>query len=308
MPRDVALLVNPTANKGRAAALADPVAGRLRELGCTVKVLAGTDAADAGRLAAAEVAAGIEVLAVLGGDGMCHLGLQHVAGSDSLFGIIPGGTGNDLATSCGVPRDPLMAAETIAIGYPRTIDLGRARPAGQTEGGTWWGTVLCAGFDSRVNERANMMRWPRGRFRYDLATYAELAMLGPRAAQVSVDGEEWTGTVTQVDIGNGPAYGGGLRICPDADMSDGLLDVAVVGPVSRTQLTMLKPKLPTGGLADHPRIRRSRGSAVTVSVEGAIAYADGERIGPLPLTIECVPGALRVLSAAPAARPEEVNP
>jgi diacylglycerol kinase (ATP) len=303
MPRDVALLVNPTANKGRAAALAEPVAARLRELGCTVRLLAGADAAEAGKLAGKEVAAGTEVVAVLGGDGMCHLGLQHVAGSGSLFGIIPAGTGNDMAASCGVPRDPMLAAETIAIGYPHTIDLGRARPAGETSGGTWWGTVLCAGFDSRVNERANAMRWPRGRFRYDLATYAELAMLGARAATVTVDGERWQGEVTQVDIGNGPAYGGGLRICPDADLADGVLDVAIVGPLSRTRLALLKPKLPTGKLADHPRITRRLASTVTVEIEGAIAYADGERLGPLPLTVECVPGALRVLSAAPVAAP-----
>jgi diacylglycerol kinase (ATP) len=291
MPRDVALLVNPTAGRGRASRLVGPVAVRLRELGCTVRVISGSDGAQASRLARNEVAAGTEVLAVLGGDGMCHLCLQHVAGSDTLFGIIPAGTGNDLATNCGVPRDPLAAAEAIATGVPRTVDLGRA-------GDTWWGTVLCAGFDSRANERANRMRWPRGRFRYDLATYAELAMLRPRPATVTVDGERWQGEVTQVDIGNGQIYGGGLKICPDADMTDGLLDVAVVAPLTRTQLAMLKPKLPSGELAQHPKILRWQGKHIRVELPDTVGYADGERIGPLPLEIHSVPAALRVLVPA----------
>jgi diacylglycerol kinase (ATP) len=293
MSRDVALLVNPTAGRGRAARLTEPVAVRLRDLGCSVRVLAGADPGQAARLAREQVAAGVEVLAVLGGDGMCHLALQQVAGSDTLLGVVPAGTGNDLAATCGLPADPMAAAEVIALGEPRTVDLGRATSeAGQT----WWGTVLCAGFDSAVNERANLMRWPRGRWRYDLATYAGLAMLRPLAATVVMDGEPWQGEVTQVDVGNGARYGGGLLICPDADPHDGLLDVAIVRPMSRAKLVALKPKLRTGALRDHPAVLRRLAKTVRVEIDGAVAYADGERVGPLPLELVCVPAALRVLA------------
>jgi diacylglycerol kinase (ATP) len=187
----------------------------------------------------------------------------------------------------------MAAAEVIALGEPHTVDLGRAT---SEAGDTWWGTVLCAGFDSAVNERANLMRWPRGRWRYDLATYAELAMLRPRAATVVMDGEPWQGEVTQVDVGNGTRYGGGLLICPDADPHDGLLDVAIVQPMSRAKLVALKPKLPSGGLRDHPAVLRRRAKTVRVEMDGAVAYADGERVGPLPLDIACVPAALRFLA------------
>ena len=297
MSRDVALLVNPTAGKGRGTRLAEPVAVRLRELGCSVRVLAGADAGQAARLAREQVAAGVEVLAVLGGDGMVHLAVQQVAGSGTLLGVLPAGTGNDLAASCSIPADPMLAAEVVARGQPRSVDLGRATPPSQVSGAqpTWWSTVLCAGFDSAVNERANRMRWPRGRWRYDLATYAELAMLRPRRATVVIDGEPWHGEVTQVDVGNGTRYGGGLLICPDADISDGLLDVAIVRPMSRSKLVALKPKLSTGGLREHPAVLRRRAKTVRVEIAGAVAYADGERVGPLPLEIDCVPGALRVL-------------
>jgi diacylglycerol kinase (ATP) len=297
MSRDVALLVNPTAGKGRGARLAEPVAARLRDLGCSVRVLAGADPAQAARLAREQVAAGVQVLAVLGGDGMVHLAVQEVAGSGTLLGVLPAGTGNDLAASCGVPADPMLAAEVVAGGQPRTVDLGRATAPPELSAAPprWWGTVLCAGFDSAVNERANLMRWPRGRWRYDLATYAELAMLRPRPATVVMDGEVWQGEVTQVDIGNGTSYGGGLRICPDAQISDGLLDVAIVLPMSRAKLVALKPKLPTGGLRDHPAVLRRRAKTVRVEMPGAVAYADGERVGPLPLDIDCMQGALRIL-------------
>src|SRR5439155_6382411 len=113
----------------------EPVAVRLRELGCSVRVLAGADAGQAARLAREQVAAGVEVLAVLGGDGMVHLAVQQVACSGTLLGVVPAGTGNDLAASCGIPADPMQAAEVIAHGQPRPVDIGRAT-APQAPGGT----------------------------------------------------------------------------------------------------------------------------------------------------------------------------
>ncbi|HSV67334.1 MAG TPA: diacylglycerol kinase family protein [Mycobacteriales bacterium] len=298
MPRDVALLVNPTAGRGRARRLVEPVAARLRDLGCTVRVLAGAGVEQAHGLARAEVAAGVEVLAVLGGDGMCHLALQAVAGTRTTLAIVPAGTGNDLCATVGLPADPIRAAEVIAAGTPTRFDLGRAdRPGGDRPGTgeTWWGTVLCAGFDARVNERANRMRWPRGPRRYDLAVLAELYRLRPRPATVTMDGERWQGDVTLVAIGNGARYGGGQYICPDARPDDGLLDVAIVRPLTRRQVVALKPKLSTGELRDHPAVIRRRVSEVRLEIAGLAAYADGERVGPLPVRVRCVPGALRVL-------------
>ncbi|MBI3688180.1 MAG: YegS/Rv2252/BmrU family lipid kinase [Actinobacteria bacterium] len=293
MPREVDLLVNPTAGRGRARHLVEPVTARLRELGCAVRVLTAESPKHADRLASEAVDRRTEVLAVLGGDGTCHLALQHLAGSPSMLGVIPAGTGNDLQASVGGPADPLRAAETVAIGEPRIIDLGRTAD-------TWWATVLCAGFDSRINERANRLRWPRGRRRYDLAILIELARLRALPATVTVDGHRWRGPVTMVSVGNGPSYGGGQLICPDARPDDGLLDVAVVQPLSRLDVARLKPKLATGELGDHPAVLRWRAREVRLEVAGTIAYADGERVGPLPLSITNVPGALRVLAPLPS--------
>jgi diacylglycerol kinase (ATP) len=126
----------------------------------------------------------------------------------------------------------------------------------------------------------------------------ELARLRPVWASVTVDGRQWRGPVTMVSIGNGPGYGGGQLICPDARTDDGLLDVAVVRPLSRRAVARLKPKLPTGELRDHPAVLRWRGRHVDLEVAGAIAYADGERIGSSPLSVTAVPAALRMIGPA----------
>jgi diacylglycerol kinase (ATP) len=101
---------------------------------------------------------------------------------------------------------------------------------------------------------------------------------------------------TLVAVGNTDSYGGALRMCPAADPTDGVLDVTFVGPVSRTELIRVKPRLYSGTHVDHPRVSTYRAAEVRIEAAGVTAYADGERLGPLPLTMTCVPGALSVLA------------
>jgi diacylglycerol kinase (ATP) len=163
-------------------------------------------------------------------------------------------------------------------------------------GDRWFGTVLAAGFDAVVNERANKMTWPRGQMRYNLATVAELRVFEPLRYQLDLDGEPLALDAMLVAVGNGPSFGGGLRIAEGALLDDGLLDVIVIGPLSKSELVRTYPKLFKGTHVGHPAFRRHRVRRVTVASPGIVAYADGERLGPLPLTVECVPGALTVLA------------
>jgi diacylglycerol kinase (ATP) len=146
-----------------------------------------------------------------------------------------------------------------------------------------------------VNERANRMRWPRGPRRYDLAVFAELSALRPRPLVLTVDGDRRELEVTLVAVGNGPQYGGGMRICPAARLDDGMFDVTVVGPVSRADLVRLKPRVRTGRHVEHPAVQVVRAREVRLESPDVVAYADGERVGPLPLTMACVRSALRVV-------------
>lgn len=171
---------------------------------------------------------------------------------------------------------------------------------GQAAGGAgtrWFGTVLASGFDSRVNDRGNRMRLPAGRFKYDLAILAELAAFRPVPYRLTLDDGRVVETdATLVAVGNGTSYGGGMRICADARTDDGFLDVTVVGDCSRTTLIKVFPRVYRGTHLDHPKVTTYRVRSLTLDAPGITGYADGEPLGQLPLTVECVPGALRVLA------------
>jgi diacylglycerol kinase (ATP) len=263
---------------------------RLREAGLVVRDLVGRDAGEALDLARQCVAEGVDSLVVCGGDGMVHLALQAVVGSSTSLGVIPAGTGNDVARYLGISRsEPQRAADVIIGSRTRTIDVARV-------GSTYFVTVLAAGFDALVNERANKMAWPRGQMRYNLATLAELRVFRPLPYTLCLDGTTLHREAMLVAVGNGPSFGGGLRITEGAEIDDGWLDVVVIGPMSKLELVRTYPKLYTGTHVRHPQYEHHRVRSVTVAAPGIVGYADGERLGALPLTVDVVPRALHVLT------------
>jgi len=287
--REIALLTNPTSGKGRGTRTAAIALPRLKEAGFHVRNLAGRDADEARDLARRCVADGVESLVVVGGDGMVHLAVQELAGSETALGIIPAGTSNDVARYLDLPRsDPQRAADVVVGSRTRRIDLART-------GAQYYVTVLASGFDSLVNERANAMRWPRGQMRYNLATLAELRVFEPLPYTLELDGEVRQVEAMLVAVGNGPSFGGGLRITHGASLDDGLLDVVIIKTMSKPDLLRTYPKLFTGSHTRHRQYERHLVRTVTVAARGIVGYADGERIGALPLTVEVAPRALKVL-------------
>ncbi|MFI9812210.1 diacylglycerol/lipid kinase family protein [Saccharothrix variisporea] len=286
-----ALLVCPASGKGRAARMAGTVAARLRTAVDSLDLHVASSAEGTLALARRAVDDGVDVLVVLGGDGGAHLGVQACAGTSTALAVVPAGTGNDLATALGtLSVDDVVGA--LCDGARRSLDLGRVG------NGTWFATVLCAGFDSAVNERANAMRWPAGPRRYDLAILAELAGLRPERLVVETEGGTLELDALLVAIGNTTSYGGGIPVCPDADPADGLFDVTVVSAAPRRTLLRMLPTLRTGRHVDHPAVRTLRASAVRLAGPGWVGYADGERVHGLPLEVSCRPGALTAVSPA----------
>ena len=289
---EVAVLVSPTAGRGRAGVLADDVLAAFRAAGLSPRLLPATTGADAEQQAADAVADGAGAVVAVGGDGTVHAAVQAVAGTSAALAVVPAGTGNDLVRALGIPAGAAAAAcaaaEDLAAGEHRTIDAGRT-------GDRWWATVLCCGFDSAVSDRANRLRWPKGRRRYDVAVLAELARLRPVELTMVLDGEEQTLPVTMVAVGNTPWYGGGMKVCPAADPGDGLFDVTVVGATSRLELIRTKPRLTAGTHVEHPMVSVHRAARVELSSPSVTTYADGEPVAPLPAVAECVPGALTVV-------------
>ena len=294
---DIAVLANPRAGKGRHRGLLPGVIERLGGSGRTVRLLTADSGEAAEKACHRAVAEGIGALVAVGGDGTVHRAVQAVAGTGIGLGVVPAGTGNDFAVATGLPADPMAAAGAIADavrdGRGTPLDLGRMTTAqGDVR---WFGAVLAAGFDAIVNERANRMRWPRGPRRYDLAIVLELARLRPRRYGLVLDGVDRGFTGVLVAIGNCRSYGGGMLICPDADPTDGLLDVVVAAPLGRADLVRLKPRLRRGTHVRDPRVGSYRAREVRIEAPDIIGYADGERVGALPLVVSCEPGAVRLL-------------
>jgi diacylglycerol kinase (ATP) len=297
MSEPIALLVNPAAGKGRALRAAQEAGQVLSGHGYEVRVLSGPDPAGSLELARQIVADG-ETLVAVGGDGLVHLALQAVAGTDARFGIIPAGTGNDIARSAGLPLADLAgAAEIIATGHIWPIDAAHTVDA--VGAVRWFGTILAAGFDAKVTERGNRTAWlPRG-LRYNVAVFAELPVFSPIPYRLEIDGEVSELPAMLIAVGNTPYYGKGMMMCPDAVLDDGLLDLTIVHPVSRFQLVKIFPKVYSGRHVAHPRVEVRRGVQVRIDSPGVLGYADGEPLGGLPMTITAVPGAVRLLAPTP---------
>jgi len=299
----VVVAINPAASFGAKAQIGPAVVQTLRAMGHEVTSLTEPDFEQLLASARAAVKRKPDALVVVGGDGMVNLGTNLVAGTKVPLGIIPSGTGNDMARGLGIPFDDTEAAvRTLAAALeagPRTIDAGLIRwtdaETGEP-GERWFACALSAGFDAIVNERANRMRHPKGPSRYILALLAELTRLKPIHYRLTLDDRVIETAAVLGALGNGTSLGGGMRITPNARYDDGLLDVLIVRPLSRVNFLRIFPRVFKGTHVSHAKVRIERARRIRVEADGIVAYGDGERIARLPIDIELVPGALRVLA------------
>ncbi|MGP6171682.1 diacylglycerol/lipid kinase family protein [Microbacterium sp. A204] len=295
--RNIHVLVNPAAGRGAGASRGEAAIARLRARGIDPVVHTGTSPSDSRRLAEKAVAAHPDALVIVGGDGTLASVVDVLAGSDIPLVLVPAGTGNDLARALGIAfgSDDATAdaADAALDGIRRSLDIGEAISPDTT---AHFLTIAALGFDAKVSERTNRLRWPRGGARYYLALLIELIRLAPMHFTLRVDGAE--APVAEgilIAIGNTPTYGGGMPICPDADPHDGLFDVIHIAPVGRFQLIRFFPHLLRGTHVSLPQVTTMRGREIEVSAPGLLMYADGERIGTESVRIRVIPGALSIL-------------
>lgn len=291
---NIAVVVNPAARAGAHRHSATRAAERLRALGHTATMLSGGSADESRKIIRTALREGAEAVVVVGGDGTINLAAQELAGTGIPLGIVPAGTGNDFAAYLGIPQlEPEKAADVIHAGAARALDLARVDRSDETS--RLFATVLASGFDAKVNDRANRMRWPKGDMRYNIAVLVEFLLLKPIPFTLVIDGARVDGPVLLAAIGNTRSYGGAIPICPDADASDGMLDVTVIRPRGRLRLVSLMRAVYAGEHLGREGVEAHRGRTIRVEAAGT-AYADGDPIATLPVTVEVVPGALTVFA------------
>ncbi|MCL1838453.1 MAG: YegS/Rv2252/BmrU family lipid kinase [Propionibacteriaceae bacterium] len=301
----LSLVVNPSAGHGKAKKQLPAVTTALLEMmpGVNLRLYQTSSYAEARLRCIGVVEAARELvegrrpdsLLVMGGDGMMHLGLNACAGTQIPLGLIPAGSGNDFCRGLGIPAGANAAVDVITKGNIDSIDLmeltGKLANGAHTR---FAGSILSSGYDARVNDRVNRMKFTLGSLSYAWAALAELSIFEPVNYRLLIDGEPLEQTAMFVCIGNAGFFGGGMQGCPNADVRDGLLDITIINPVSRATLLRLLPAMFTGGFVKDPAVQLLRAAEVVVDGDGLLAMADGENIGEVPITLRAVPNALRV--------------
>ena len=282
-----ALVINPVAGQGKGASVGTHVAGYLNSRGIKYEIIFGRngiDQADALQRFLDRNPDCSGVIAV-GGDGLLHLVLQKITPAQVPLALIPAGTGNDFVRTLGWSLEDVDAIlESVLSKKPTSVDLGLVD-------GEWFGAILSTGFDSIVNEKANAMSWPKGPMKYNAAIAIELPRFKPHHYEITLDDRTISTQAMLIAVSNGRSYGGGMLVCPRAEITDGYFDVMVLHPVSKLEFIKVFPRVFKGTHITHPAVEIVRSKSVQISSD-AVAYADGERIGQLPVSAQCMPGAL----------------
>ena len=281
-----AIVINPTSGQGRGAEVGKTVIGFFSKHDLKYQVVSGISADNVLRdlrtfLQNNPLCPGV---ISVGGDGLAHLILQAVVPSKIAFAVIPAGTGNDFVRALKWSLSDIEAQlDFVTTHDPSPIDLGLVD-------GEWFGAVLSSGFDSTVNERANKLSWPKGPAKYNVAIALELPTFKPSHFTIELDDRTIETEAMLIAVGNGSSYGGGMQVCPHASFTDGLFDVMVLSPISKLEFIRIFPTVYSGNHIKHPEVNVYQTKKIRINAK-AVAYADGERIGALPISAECVPGA-----------------
>ncbi len=277
-----ALAINPTAGRGKGAVIAQEVIEYFAARNLSYQVFSGSTAhflkRDLESFLSKNECQGI---VSIGGDGLAHLILQLAVPRHIPFAVMPAGTGNDIVRSLGWSLDDVSSyLDRVTTQDAQPMDLGIVDSE-------WFAAILSTGFDSVVNERANSLSWPKGPQRYNAAIALELPRFKPLSYEIELDTRTISTEAMLIAIGNGRSYGGGMYVCPQAKMDDGLFDVMILEPVSKFEFLKVFPSVYSGSHISHPKVKVIRSAKVRLTAE-AVAYADGERIGPAPVSAECI--------------------
>jgi YegS/Rv2252/BmrU family lipid kinase len=239
---------------------------------------------------AREAASEGEIPVVMGGDGLVGQVGGVLTGAEVPLGIIPGGRGNDLARVLGIPKDVEGAADVLAAGNVRRIDVG------EVNGHRFVGIASC-GFDSVANRIANEAELIGGNLVYLYAGLRTLATWRPARFTVTVDGRRHEFSGYTVAAANNKAYGGGMFVAPHAELNDGQLDVVLIEQIGKLRYLANLPTVFKGTHVEKEGVTVLRGAEVEIEADRPFAvYADGDHLADLPARVHVLPSALGVIA------------
>jgi YegS/Rv2252/BmrU family lipid kinase len=305
------LICNPISGSGRGQSRLAVVRRALDSAGVNYAFDLTKGRGDAVRLTRSAVHAGCCAVVAIGGDGTlfevvngimdpAELDVSTTGESRVAVGLIQAGRGSDFGRSVGVPSDVQAACARLINGRTQLIDLGYVTYLGfdGSERSRYFANAAGLGFDAEVTARANAgSRIMGGTIPYLSSLLRTLSSYRNKQIAVSIDGAEpWRARANSIVVANGQYFGGGMKIAPDAYLSDGILDVTLLGDLGKIELVQNVPRVYDGSHVTHPKVRTFTARTVEVlSTERVLLQADGEVLGTAPAKFQVAPHALRVI-------------
>jgi diacylglycerol kinase (ATP) len=296
---ETVFLVNPASDNGATGKRWPEIAHLAAERGLTGDSFLSERPGHLVDLAREAAKGGARTLVAVGGDGTVNEIVNGIAGIDGVeLAIVHRGTGGDFVRTFGIPRKLEAALDVARSGRTGEVDLGHAtlRTWAGREGVTWFANIASAGMSGAVAKRVNETgKALGGKLSYAWSTLAVFARWRNAQVTVTVGDEERSGAMYDVVVANGRYFGGGMKICPEAEPADGLFDVLLIGDVTKSDLVLTLPKIYRGTHLPHPKAELLRGPKVTVDAQIPLPVElDGEQPGTTPASFEIVPRALRL--------------
>lgn len=295
-PRKFCILANPLAAGARAMKLLPKVEQALTSAHVDFKTVIASDIPHAKAIIRSATTLG-ECVVVFGGDGSIRTAAHQLVHSNGLLAILPAGRGNDFARMLNYPLNPVDSCHVLSRGQEKTIDIGVVNQHAFL-------TICTIGLDAAVNELANRIHFINGPAVYLFSGLFVLPRWKPKHFHLIIDGQEFEHFGHSVAIANGKYYGGGMKLAPDASISDGILDVILIGMISKYRLLLNLPRLYKGTHIAEEGVRIIRGRHIIIRATNELpVYADGDALSFTPAEISIRPAALRVLVPGPVSLP-----
>jgi diacylglycerol kinase (ATP) len=295
--KPVGVVVNPNANRGRGRESGEQVFAELAKRGIAAINLSGPDAASAsskGQIAISDQE--LSGVIAVGGDGTAQLAVNLCVPNQIPMGLIPAGSGNDQARELNIPRDSIADAVEHLVNHlysPRRVDVMRVKTSTRE---FWSLGSISAGFDALCAQRANGLKWPKGPNSYVAAMLLELPRFEPIEYHLDVDGEKRSLKAMLCGVANVKNFGGGMKISPDSEITDGDLEVFILHEVSRPRLLRIFPTVYQGKHVAFDEVEIFKAKSVSIANDGFPMTCDGELIGPAPFSVQVHPQGLQVFA------------